>query len=51
MSNTVKLIEEALEEALAGRHEDAPFPLDEKEAELWHRAQAEAFQYCLEMMG
>lgn len=35
--------------AVQGKHEDAPFPLDENEAKLWHRAQASAYQHALEM--
>jgi hypothetical protein len=43
--------EQALSVAAQGKHEDAPFPLDEHEAKLWHHAQAAAYQHVLEMCG
>ena len=41
--------ERMLAVAVQGKHEDAPFPLDENEAKLWHRAQASAYRHALEM--
>lgn len=46
-----QLVEGCLARAVRGDHADAPFPLDEAQAKLWHRAQAEAFRHALEMMA
>lgn len=45
------VVETRLAKAVKGEWADAPFPLDDKEAALWHRAQAEAYRDALEMMG
>ena len=46
-----KLIEKCLATAVESKWENAPFPLDEEQAALWHRAQLEAYRHALEMMG
>lgn len=45
------LIEACLAKAVAADPRDAPMPLAGDDAALWHRAQAEAYRHCLEMMG
>lgn len=44
-------IEACLAKAERAAHADAPFPLDEAQAKLWHRAQADAYRHALEMMA
>ena len=44
------VIEKCLAKATAAEHADAPFPLDEEQAALWHRAQQTAYVYVLEML-
>ncbi len=45
------IIEACLAKAVAADPRDAPIPLDADQSALWHRAQAEAYRHCLEMMG
>jgi hypothetical protein len=45
------IIEACLAKAVAADPREAPIPLDATQAALWHRAQAEAYRHCLEMMG
>lgn len=45
------VIEGCLAKAVRAEHSDAPFPLDEAQAKLWHQAQAEAYRHALEMMA
>jgi len=45
------VIEKAMNKAYAGDWQDAPMPLTGEEASLWLRAQGEAYQHALEMMG
>lgn len=45
------IVEEALEKSLKADPLDAPFPLMDDDARLWHQAQAVAYQHALEMMG
>lgn len=47
----MSVLEKALSTATKADHSDAPFPLNAEEAKLWHRAQAEAYQHALEMVG
>lgn len=44
------VIEKCLATASRAEHLDAPFPLDDAQAALWHRAQQTAYQYVLEML-
>lgn len=44
------VIEKCLATATRAEHADAPFPLDEEQAALWHRAQQTAYGYVLEML-
>lgn len=46
-----EVIEKAVKVAYAGDWQDAPMPLTGDEASLWLRAQGEAYQHALEMMG
>lgn len=46
-----EIIEKRLATAARADWQDAPFPLNEEQAALWHRAQAEAYRDALEMMG
>lgn len=46
-----EVIEKAMKVAYRGDWQDAPMPLIGDEARLWLRAQAEAYQHALEMMG
>jgi len=45
------IIEECLTVAVKAEHANAPFPLDASQAELWHRAQMEAYRHTLEMIS
>ena len=47
----VDTLEKNLATAVRGKHEDAPFPLDEQEARIYHRASAWAYQHSLEMIS
>jgi len=49
--NARSILERCLEKALAADPADAPFGLSAVEAGLWHRAQANAYQHALEMLG
>jgi hypothetical protein len=51
VTSGIKIVEECLAKAVEAKHEDAPFPLDEAQAKLWHRAQMEAFRHALEMIS
>lgn len=44
------ILEEKLATALKADPADAPFGLDADAAEIWHRAQASAYQHALEML-
>jgi phosphoglycolate phosphatase-like HAD superfamily hydrolase len=45
------IIESALAISLKAEHADAPFPLDEEQARLWHKAHASAYTHALEMLS
>lgn len=45
----VAVIEKCLKVALRSDHTDAPFPLDEEQANIWHTGRATAFRHALEM--
>lgn len=47
----VDTLEKNLATATRAKHEDAPFPLDEQQARLYHRASASAYQHALEMVS
>jgi hypothetical protein len=51
VTSGIDIIEKCLAKAVKAEHEDAPFPLDEAQAKLWHRAQMEAFRHALEMIS
>lgn len=44
-------VEKCLATSVKGDWNDAPMPLHGDDARLWLRAQAEAYQHSLEMMG
>lgn len=45
-----ELFEMALTRAIAADPLDAPFPLSQEQASIWHQARASAFQWVLEML-
>ncbi len=47
----VDTLEKNLATATRGKHEDAPFPLGDQEARIYHRASATAYQHALEMIS
>jgi len=44
------LMEKKYEELKGAKWHDAPFPMDEYEANIWHRGRLELMQWVLEMM-
>ncbi|WP_027866373.1 GNAT family N-acetyltransferase [Massilia alkalitolerans] len=44
------IIEKYLAQATRADHLDSPFGMDAEDAVIWHRAQASAYQYVLEML-
>ena len=46
----INTIENCLKDSVAADPSNAPFPLSEKEAKLWHLAQMEAYKHALEMI-
>lgn len=46
----LRIIQTRLDQARRGHCTDAPFPLSMEDAELWHRAQASAYQFVLDTL-
>lgn len=44
------LLEKRFVELQKAKWNDAPFPMDEDEAAIWHRGRLELMQWVLEMM-